>query len=329
MLLADLLYSATHNPLQNTYWQDFVHVTFTVVLKVTQSAVDWKIHCRWHQRPIEGSISYWLVFIFSYQYLQTVFHHCYFRRSRLTVHFTQLIQLGPLQIERQKKATYSKPFQLEDRQEVLIDEESDGKLEQINKSMKSCVQYCTLSEDDKNTNKSEATFQTLRAGDKSNIVGFLWPQCGLKRSAVSNINVESSPFSIFSSISGRFFKSTIDKGNHCYYQCTISKDTRSTEAQPADVTIIQTYVFFTLVIQTGHEQWMLQNCQDSLDVDEETVFPPHTWPYSMHLLSSHVVRSHTNISGRFLFVIWSSGPAKKLWQPVAFPGVGQVHLCLN
>jgi hypothetical protein len=84
-----------------------------------------------------------------------------------------LIQLGPLQIERQKKATYSKPFQLEDRQEVLIDEESDGKLEQINKSMKSCVQYCTLSEDDKNTNKSEATFQTLRAGDKSNIVGFL------------------------------------------------------------------------------------------------------------------------------------------------------------
>jgi hypothetical protein len=50
-------------------------------------------------------------------------------------------------LEPQKQAEYSKALKLDEREEILPDEESDVELEEINKLMEPRVQSCLSSED--------------------------------------------------------------------------------------------------------------------------------------------------------------------------------------
>jgi len=56
------------------------------------------------------------------------------------------------------------------------------------------VHSSSSSDNEDDTEKTEVTFRSTRAGDSSNFTG---PPNGVNRSAASNRGAESSPFSIF------------------------------------------------------------------------------------------------------------------------------------
>jgi len=81
----------------------------------------------------------------------------------------------------------------------------------------------------------------------------LEPPNGVNRSAASDINAESSPFSIFILFFRRVFQIILTKTNRYLHQYMSSRTTGSTSAQPSDITIKEMYTFLRLVIQMGHD----------------------------------------------------------------------------
>lgn len=139
-------------------------------------------------------------------------------------------------MEPQMRARYSKPLEPDEIEEVLMDEESDEELEETDELMESRVQSSS-SEDEDSTRETEVTFRARRAGDSSNVFDFTGPPNGVNRSAASDINAESSPFSIFILFFRQIFQITLDDTNRYFHQYMASKDTASTSAQPPDITI--------------------------------------------------------------------------------------------
>jgi len=74
-----------------------------------------------------------------------------------------------------------------------MDEESD-ELEDRDKVVEPCVQSSSSSEDEDDAEETKVAFWATRAGDSSNFLNFTGPPNGINR---SDINAESSPFSIF------------------------------------------------------------------------------------------------------------------------------------
>ena len=96
-------------------------------------------------------------------------------------------------MEPQKRVKYSKSLDLDEIEEVLMDEE----LEDRGEVMEPRVYPTSSSEDEDDAEETEIEFRATRAGDSSNFLNFTGPPNGVSRSAASDINAESSPFSIF------------------------------------------------------------------------------------------------------------------------------------
>ena len=75
-----------------------------------------------------------------------------------------------------------------------MDEDTDEELEERNEEMEPHVQLSSSSEDD--TEDMELTFRATRAVDSSYVFDFTGPPNDVNRLAASDINAESSPFSI-------------------------------------------------------------------------------------------------------------------------------------
>jgi hypothetical protein len=115
--------------------------------------------------------------------------------------------LGPFKIEPHKQAKYSKSLDPDEIEEVLMAEESDEELENRDKVVEPHVQSSSSSDDDDDdAEEIEVTFPATRARELSNFLNFTEPQNGVNQSAASDINAESSPFSIFILFLGRSFK---------------------------------------------------------------------------------------------------------------------------
>ena len=108
-------------------------------------------------------------------------------------------------MEPQKRAKCSKSLEPDEIEKVLMDEESDEKLEETDKVMEPRVQSSSSLEDEDDTEETEVTFRATIAGDSSNVLDFTGPPNCTNRSATSDINAESSFQSSFH-FSGRFFR---------------------------------------------------------------------------------------------------------------------------
>jgi len=94
-----------------------------------------------------------------------------------------------------------------------MDEESDEKLEGTDEVMEPCVHSSSSSDNEDDTEKTEVTFRSTRAGDSSNFAG---PPNGVNRSAAYDINAEFSPFSIFILFFRQIFQIIVTETN-CYF----------------------------------------------------------------------------------------------------------------
>ena len=72
-----------------------------------------------------------------------------------------------------------------------MDEESEDEV------MEPRVQSSSSSEDEDDAEETEVAFRTARAGDSSIFLNFTGPPNGVNPSAASDINTETSSFSIF------------------------------------------------------------------------------------------------------------------------------------
>jgi hypothetical protein len=141
-----------------------------------------------------------------------------------------------------KRAKYSKSLDPDEIKEVLMDEE----LEDRDEVMEHHVHSSSSSEDEDDAEKTKVAFQATRAGDSSNFLNFAGPPNGVNQSAASDINAESSPFSILILL-GRAFelfkpKQTTTSINTCHLEI------QEAPAQPPDITIEEIYTFFGLII---------------------------------------------------------------------------------
>jgi len=157
-------------------------------------------------------------------------------------------------MECHKRAKYSKSLDSDEIVEVVMDEESDEELEDRNKVVEPCVQYSSSSEDEGDAGETKVAFRATRVGDSSNFLNFTGPPNGVNRSAASDINAESSPFSIFILFFRQVFQIILSETNHYFHQYMSSGTTGSISAQPPDITIEEMYTFFGLIIQMGHDQ---------------------------------------------------------------------------
>jgi len=132
-------------------------------------------------------------------------------------------------------------------------EESDKELEDTDKVVEPLVQSSSSSEDD-DVEETEVAFRATRARDSSNFLNFTGPPNGVNQSAASDINAESSPFSIFILFFRQVFQIILTETNRYFHQYMSSRPTGSTSAQPGDITIEEMYKFFGLTIQMGHDQ---------------------------------------------------------------------------
>jgi len=134
-----------------------------------------------------------------------------------------------------------------------MDEESDEELEDTDEVVEPRVQSSSSSEDEEDAEETEVEFRAKRAGDSSNFLNFTGPPNGVDQSAASDINAESSPFSIFILFFREVFQIILTETNRYFHQYMLSRPTGSTSAQPPDITIEEMYTFFGLVIQMGHD----------------------------------------------------------------------------
>ena len=156
-------------------------------------------------------------------------------------------------MEPHKRAKHSKSLDPDEIEEVLMDEDSDEELEDRDEVMECRIQSSSSSEDEEDTEEIEVTFRATRPGDSSNVLDFTGPPNGVNRSAASDINAESSPFSIFILFFRQFFQIILTETNRYFHQYMLSRPTGSTAAQPPDITVEEMYTFFGLVIQMGHD----------------------------------------------------------------------------
>ena len=122
-------------------------------------------------------------------------------------------------MEPQKRAKLSKSLDPGEIEEVLMDEESDEELE--DEVMEPCVQSSSSSEDEDGAGKTEVAFRAARAGDSSNFLNFTGPPNGVNQSAASDINAESSPFSIFILFFRQVFQIILTETNRYFHQYVI------------------------------------------------------------------------------------------------------------
>ena len=101
-------------------------------------------------------------------------------------------------------------------EELLMDEE----LEETDKVMEPLVHSSSSSDNEDDTEKTEVTFRSTRAGDLSNFTG---PSNGVNLSAASDINAESSPFSSFILFFRQIFQIILTETNYCFQQCMSCK----------------------------------------------------------------------------------------------------------
>jgi hypothetical protein len=154
---------------------------------------------------------------------------------------------------------YSKSLDPDEIEEVLMDEESDEELEDGDEVVEPRVQSSSSSEDEGDAEETEVAFRATRAGDSSNFLNFTGPPNGVNRTAASDINSESSPFSIFILFFRQVFQIILTETNHYFHQYTSSRTTGSTSAQPPDITMEEMYRFFALIIQMGHDRHSLKD----------------------------------------------------------------------
>jgi len=113
----------------------------------------------------------------------------------------------------------------------------DVELEDRDEMVEPRVQSSSSPEDEDDAKETEVAFQATRAGDSSNFLNFTGPPNGVNRSAASDINAESSPFSIFILFFKQVFQIILTKTNRYFHQYISSRTTGSTSAQPSDITI--------------------------------------------------------------------------------------------
>jgi len=135
-----------------------------------------------------------------------------------------------------------------------MNDESDEELEDREKVVEPHVQSSSSSEDEDDAEETEVTFWAIRTRDSSNFFNFTGPPNGVNRSAASDTNAESSPFSIFILFFRQVVQIILTETNRYFHQYMSSRTTGSTTAQPPDITIKETYTFFGLVIQMRHDQ---------------------------------------------------------------------------
>jgi len=75
-------------------------------------------------------------------------------------------------------------------------------------------------------------------------LNFTGPPSGVNRSAASDINAESSPFSIFILFFMQVFQFILTETNRYFHQYMSPRATGSTSTQPPDITIKEIYTFF-------------------------------------------------------------------------------------
>jgi len=149
-------------------------------------------------------------------------------------------------MEPHKRAKYSKSLDPDEIEEVLMDEESDEELEDRDKVVEPRVQSSTSSEDEDDVEETEVAFRATRPGDLSNFLNFTVPPNGINQSAASDINAESSPFSIFILFFRQVFQIILAITNRYFQQYMASRTTGSTSAQPPDIAIDGMYKFLDL-----------------------------------------------------------------------------------
>jgi len=160
--------------------------------------------------------------------------------------------MGPFEMEPHKRAKYSKSLAPDEIEEVVMDEEYDEELEDTDEVVEPRVQSSSSSEDEDDT-ETEVAFRATKAGDSSNFLNFTGPPNGINHSAASDINAESSPFSIFIPFFRQVFQIILTETNRYFHQYMSSRTTGSTSAQPPDITIEEMYTFFGLMIQMGND----------------------------------------------------------------------------
>jgi hypothetical protein len=119
----------------------------------------------------------------------------------------------------------------------------DEEFEDGDKVVEPRVQSSSSSEDD-DVEETKVVFQAMRAGDSSNFLNFTGPPNGINQSAASDINAQSSPFSIFILFFRQVFQIILTETNPYFHQYMSSRPTGSTSAQPPDITIEEMYKFF-------------------------------------------------------------------------------------
>ena len=157
-------------------------------------------------------------------------------------------------MEHHTQAKYSKSLDPDEIEEVLMNEESDEELGDGDEVVEPHVQSSSSSEDEDDAEKTEVAFRPARPGDSSNFFNFTGPPNGINQSAASDINAESSPFSIFILFFRQVFQIIRTETNRYFHQYMSSGTTGSNAAQPPNVTIKEVYTFFGLIIQMGLDQ---------------------------------------------------------------------------
>ena len=112
-------------------------------------------------------------------------------------------------MEPHKRAKYSISLDPDEIEEVLMDEESEDRDEAVQSS----VHSSSSSEDEDDAEETEVAFRATRAGDSSNFLNFTGPPNGVNRSAASDINADSSTFSIFILFFKQVFQITLIETN--------------------------------------------------------------------------------------------------------------------
>jgi len=109
-----------------------------------------------------------------------------------------------------------------------MDEESDEELEDRDEVLEHCVKSSSSSEDEDDVEETEVEFRATRAGDSSNFLNFTGLTSGVSRSAASDINAESPPFSIFILFFRQVFQIILTETNRYFHQYMSSRTTGST-----------------------------------------------------------------------------------------------------
>ena len=104
-----------------------------------------------------------------------------------------------------------------------MDEESDEELEDTDEVMEPRVQSSS-SEDEDDAEETEVAFRAKRAGDSSTFLNFTGPPNGVDHSAASDINAESSPFSIFIFFFRQVFQIILTEKNRYYLQEALKRN---------------------------------------------------------------------------------------------------------